>query len=167
MSVGTPLNGEIVAHSANRMRARGTLNFANSTPVVTAESEMPTMTSAVTSVSAAAARMHHPVADRAHRLDAEEEMVGDGAGHRAVYAADHGVQDREHEIDEEEQDADAGEVEPPRRTQDPMVEVTERRTASADDLDIALESGLRPAMRMLMPSPGAPMPAHGVRSRWS
>ena len=52
--VGTPSNGEIVAHSANCMRARGTLNLENRMPLASATSETPTMTSAVTSVSAAA-----------------------------------------------------------------------------------------------------------------
>ena len=51
--VGTPSKGEIVAHSANCMRARGTLNFANSMLVVSATSDTPTMTSVVTSAWAA------------------------------------------------------------------------------------------------------------------
>ena len=51
--MGTPFTGEIVADSANCMRARGTLNFANRMPVVSATSDTPTMTSLVTSAWAA------------------------------------------------------------------------------------------------------------------
>jgi len=54
INVGTPSKGEIVAHSANCMRARGTLNLANRIPLASATSETPVMTSAVTSTSAAA-----------------------------------------------------------------------------------------------------------------
>jgi hypothetical protein len=54
INVGTPSTGEMVADSANCMRARGTLNLENRSPLASATSDTLTITSRVTSAPAPA-----------------------------------------------------------------------------------------------------------------
>src|SRR5581483_7629980 len=80
--------------------------------------------------------MHDAVADRAHGLHAEEEMIGERARPRADDPADGGVRDPEREVEQQEDAAQRQQVEPPGRAEEMMIDVREGRTPGADDDDV-------------------------------
>jgi len=63
-------------------------------------------------------------------------VVGQRSRPRARDPGDRQVPEREQEVEQEEEGTQAEQVEPPRRAQQMMVDVAERRVPGADDDDL-------------------------------
>jgi len=68
-------------------------------------------------------------------------VVAERSWPRARDAADRHVPQREQEVEQKEETAHAEQVEPPRRAQQVMVDVVERRVPRADDDDLVRIGG--------------------------
>jgi len=68
-------------------------------------------------------------------------VVGERSRPRAHDPADRQVPEREQQVQEEEEAAQGEQVEPPRRAQELMVDVAERRAPRADDDDLVVRIG--------------------------
>src|SRR5262249_20156106 len=82
-------------------------------------------------------RVELAVADRRHRLDAEEEILGERAGLDAADAAELVEEHGEEQVEDEVHRGRAEEHRSPGRAQDEVIEVAERRRARADDGNVS------------------------------
>ena len=102
ISIGTPLNGEIVARDANCIGARNAELREHDAGRERDQRHPYDDFECDEHLRGDAAWKHLAVADGRHRLHAEEEMVEDRTGTRSGDAADPKERNREEEVDEQE-----------------------------------------------------------------